>query len=128
MRLDESIAPAGKSALIRIKLAAVYLVTGQGFTSPGIFRVAASIIIIVVTPLSVLHVVLAPTLARLHFERRTADLQRLLDSLTPRQLRELGPGNVPANPDELQRELESFGAPPVDERTTGQLLDYLLAP
>lgn len=44
----------------------------------GIFRVAASTIIIVATPLSVLHVVLAPTLARLHFERRPQPLQRLL--------------------------------------------------
>jgi len=44
----------------------------------GVFRVAASTIIIVATPLSVLHVVLAPTLARLHFEGRTAQLQRLL--------------------------------------------------
>ncbi len=44
----------------------------------GVFRVAASTIVIVVTPLSVLHVVLAPTLARLHFERRPQPLQRLL--------------------------------------------------
>ena len=56
------------------------------------------------------------------------DLQRLLDSLSPRQLRQLGPGNVPETPQQLEQELESLGAPPVDEQTSGQLLDYLLAP
>lgn len=44
----------------------------------GVLRVATSSILIVATPLSVLHVVLAPTLARLHFERQSAKLQHLL--------------------------------------------------
>jgi ABC-type transporter Mla subunit MlaD len=52
------------------------------------------------------------------------DLQRLLDSLSRNQLRRLDPN---AAPGELRRELGSLGAP-ADEQTTGQLLDYLLAP
>lgn len=44
----------------------------------GVLRVATSSILIVATPLSVLHVVLAPTLARLHFEKQNAKLQHLL--------------------------------------------------
>ena len=44
----------------------------------GVLRVATSSILIVATPLSVLHVVLAPTLARLHFEGQRAKLQQLL--------------------------------------------------
>jgi virulence factor Mce-like protein len=55
------------------------------------------------------------------------DVQDLLDSLTPRQLNGLDLNDLPTNPDELQRELESLGAP-ADDQTTGQLLDYLLAP
>ncbi|MEA2366950.1 MAG: hypothetical protein QOI32_2462 [Thermoleophilaceae bacterium] len=57
------------------------------------------------------------------------DLQRLLDSLSQRQLRRLRRGDLPASPDALRQELETIGAPaPPDEQTTGQLLDYLLAP
>jgi ABC-type transporter Mla subunit MlaD len=58
------------------------------------------------------------------------DVQNLLDSLTPDQLRQLDPNNLPTNPDELQRQLEQIApqAPPVSDQTTGQLLDYLLAP
>ena len=56
------------------------------------------------------------------------DVQELLDSLTPRQRQELGT-DIPTNPDELKRELDSLGAPaPANDQTTGQLLDYLLAP
>ncbi len=44
----------------------------------GVLRVATSSILIVATPLSVLHVVLAPTIARLHFEKQKATLQHLL--------------------------------------------------
>ncbi len=56
------------------------------------------------------------------------DVQQLLDSLTPRQRQELG-SDLPTNPDDLKRELESLGAPaPATDQTTGQLLDYLLAP
>ena len=54
-------------------------------------------------------------------------LQQLLDSLNPRQRRRLDSGELPANPVELQQELEQIGAP-ANEQTTGQLLDYLLAP
>jgi virulence factor Mce-like protein len=50
------------------------------------------------------------------------DVQRMLDSLTRSQRRRLK-----AHPDDLQRELRSIGAP-ADNQTTGQLLDYLLAP
>jgi ABC-type transporter Mla subunit MlaD len=50
------------------------------------------------------------------------DVQRLLESMTRRQRQQLK-----ANPDELRRELRSIGAP-TDQQTTGQLLDYLLAP
>jgi phospholipid/cholesterol/gamma-HCH transport system substrate-binding protein len=50
------------------------------------------------------------------------DVQHLLDSISPRQRNQLK-----ANPDELRRELDSIGAP-ADDQTTGQLLDYLLAP
>jgi phospholipid/cholesterol/gamma-HCH transport system substrate-binding protein len=56
------------------------------------------------------------------------DVQNLLDSLTPRQREQLGT-DIPTNPDELRNELESLGAPaPPSDQTTGQLLDYLLAP
>jgi virulence factor Mce-like protein len=51
------------------------------------------------------------------------DVQHLLDSLSQRQRQRLK-----ANPDELRRRLDSIGAPPPDDQTTGQLLDYLLAP
>jgi virulence factor Mce-like protein len=50
------------------------------------------------------------------------DVQRLLDSMSRQQRQRLK-----ANPDELRRELRSIGAP-TDTQTTGQLLDYLLAP
>ncbi|HEV7846992.1 MAG TPA: MlaD family protein [Thermoleophilaceae bacterium] len=56
------------------------------------------------------------------------DLQRLLDSLTRRQLRELNTKDLRANPEQLRDELRSIGAPAPDQQTTGQLLDYLLAP
>jgi virulence factor Mce-like protein len=58
------------------------------------------------------------------------DVQHLLDSLTPRERRRLDQNNPPTNPDELRRELEQIApsAPPVDNQTTGPLLDYLLAP
>jgi virulence factor Mce-like protein len=57
------------------------------------------------------------------------DVQRLLDSLTPRQRRKLGSGPLPSNPDQLRDELNALGAPaPADDQSTGQLLDYLLAP
>jgi virulence factor Mce-like protein len=56
------------------------------------------------------------------------DVQELLDSLTPRQRQELGT-DLPTNPDDLKRKLDSLGAPaPSSDQTTGQLLDYLLAP
>src|SRR5919108_907598 len=57
-------------------------------------------------------------------------VQDLLDNLTPRQRRRLDQGDLPTNPDELQHELEQIApsAPPVDNQTTGQLLDYLPAP
>jgi ABC-type transporter Mla subunit MlaD len=57
-------------------------------------------------------------------------VQDLLDNLTPRQRHRLDQGDLPTNPDELQRELEQIApsAPPVDDQTSGQLLDYLLAP
>lgn len=44
----------------------------------GLFRVAASCALVVATPLSVLHVVLAPTLARLHKDGEREKLARLL--------------------------------------------------
>jgi len=50
------------------------------------------------------------------------DVQNLLDTLSRKQRQHLK-----ANPDELKRELNSIGAP-TDNQTTGQLLDYLLAP
>jgi ABC-type transporter Mla subunit MlaD len=53
-------------------------------------------------------------------------VQELLDSLTPEQRQEL-PQELPTNPEQLQQELEQLGAPATDQ-TTGQLLDYLLAP
>jgi ABC-type transporter Mla subunit MlaD len=59
------------------------------------------------------------------------DLQRLLDSLDQRKLRRLDPNDLPTNPDELRRQLEGLGAPAppaLDQQTTGELLDYLLAP
>lgn len=43
----------------------------------GIFRVAMSCVVIVATPLSIFHVVLAPTLARLHFQKDHDGLQQL---------------------------------------------------
>jgi ABC-type transporter Mla subunit MlaD len=57
-------------------------------------------------------------------------VQDLLDDLTPRQRRRLDQGHLPTNPDELRNELEQIApsAPPVDDQTSGQLLDYLLAP
>jgi ABC-type transporter Mla subunit MlaD len=54
-------------------------------------------------------------------------VQELLDSLTPQERQELGPGPLPTNPEQLQQELEQIGVP-ADDQTTGQLLDYLLAP
>jgi len=54
------------------------------------------------------------------------DLQRLLDSLSQRQLRQLDPDAL-TSPDELRNELGSLGAP-TDQQTSAQLLDYLLAP
>jgi hypothetical protein len=57
------------------------------------------------------------------------DLQRLLDSLSERQLRELKPEDLRSKtPDQLRNELQDIGAPAPDDQTTGQLLDYLLAP
>ena len=56
------------------------------------------------------------------------DVQHLLDSLTPRQLRELDPNNLPTNPDQLRNQLDALGAPPTSNETTGDLLNYLLAP
>jgi ABC-type transporter Mla subunit MlaD len=53
-------------------------------------------------------------------------VQELLDSLTPEQRQQL-PDQLPTNPEQLQNELEQIGAP-VSDQTTGQLLDYLLAP
>jgi len=50
------------------------------------------------------------------------DVQELLDSMSRRERERLK-----ANPDELRRELDGIGAP-TDDQTTGQLLDYLLAP
>jgi phospholipid/cholesterol/gamma-HCH transport system substrate-binding protein len=57
-------------------------------------------------------------------------VQDLLDSLTPRQRRRLDQNDLPTNPDELRQELEQIAptAPPVNDQTSGQLLDYLLAP
>jgi virulence factor Mce-like protein len=58
------------------------------------------------------------------------DVQQLLDSLTPDQLRQLDPNNLPDTPEELRRQLEQIApsAPPVDNQTSGELLNYLLAP
>ena len=62
------------------------------------------------------------------------DLQRLLDSLTPRQRRALRRDGLRRKPGELRRKLEEVAPPqapappPLDNQTTGQLLDYLLAP
>jgi hypothetical protein len=50
------------------------------------------------------------------------DVQDLLDTMSRRQRKRLK-----ANPDELRRKLDEIGAP-TDNQTTGQLLDYLLAP
>jgi len=50
------------------------------------------------------------------------DVQELLDSMSRRERERLK-----ANPDELRGELDGIGAP-TDDQTTGQLLDYLLAP
>ena len=57
-------------------------------------------------------------------------VQDLLDSLTPRQRRQLNQRDLPRNPDALRRELEQMApsAPAPSDQTTGQLLDYLLAP
>jgi virulence factor Mce-like protein len=61
-------------------------------------------------------------------------VQDLLDSLTPRQLRRLRRRDLGDNPRELRRKLEEVAPPqapappPLDNQTTGQLLDYLLAP
>ncbi len=49
-------------------------------------------------------------------------VQNLLDDLNRRQRNQLK-----SNPDELKRQLDQIGAPS-DDQTTGQLLDYLLAP
>ena len=60
------------------------------------------------------------------------DVQQLLDSLSPRQLRRLRRDDP--KPGELRRRLEEIAPPqapapaPLDDQTTGQLLDYLLAP
>jgi virulence factor Mce-like protein len=62
------------------------------------------------------------------------DLQALLDSLTPRQRRKLRRDDLEKKPEELRRQLEELAPPsapappPLDNETTGQLLDYLLAP
>ena len=57
------------------------------------------------------------------------DVQRLLDSLTPRQRRRLESGPPPSSPDEFRRELEQVApAAPADQQSTVQLLDYLFAP
>jgi hypothetical protein len=62
------------------------------------------------------------------------DLQRLLDSLTPRQLRKLRRDDLRKKPEELRKKLEEVAPPsapappPIDDQTTGPLLDYLLAP
>jgi phospholipid/cholesterol/gamma-HCH transport system substrate-binding protein len=50
------------------------------------------------------------------------DVQNLLDTMSRRQRQQLK-----ANPDRLRRELREIGAP-TDDQTTGQLLDFLLAP
>jgi virulence factor Mce-like protein len=55
------------------------------------------------------------------------DLQQLLDSLRPRERRQLESGPAPDTRHELERQLDTFGAP-ADDQATGQLLDYLLAP
>jgi len=57
-------------------------------------------------------------------------VQDLLDSLTPRQRRELNQRDLPRDPGALRRELDQIApsAPPPSPDTTGQLLDYLLAP
>ena len=49
-------------------------------------------------------------------------VQNLLDDLNRRQRNQLK-----SNPDELKRQLDQIGVPS-DDQTTGQLLDYLLAP
>jgi len=58
------------------------------------------------------------------------DVRRLLDSLSPRQRRDLD-RELPTipTPGDVEQELREIGAPPsLDTQTTGQLLDYLLAP
>jgi hypothetical protein len=55
-------------------------------------------------------------------------VQELLDQLTPEELRQLGDGALPTNPEQLQEELEQLAAPAPSEQTTGELLDYLLGP
>src|SRR5665213_4286852 len=74
-------APLAVTDMFR-QLDGVYAVLMMSFlTSPtetGIFRVALSSVVIVQTPLSVLQVVLAPTLARLHGSGEREKLQFLL--------------------------------------------------
>jgi len=50
------------------------------------------------------------------------DVQRLIDTMSRSQRQRLK-----RHPDELRRELDQIGAP-TDSQTTGQLLNYLLAP
>jgi O-antigen/teichoic acid export membrane protein len=73
--------PLAATDLLR-QLDAAYAVLVMGMIASaaetGVLRVATSSILIVATPLSVLHVVLAPTLARLHFEKQRAKLAHLL--------------------------------------------------
>lgn len=73
--------PLAATDLLR-QLDAGYAVLVMGLIATaaetGVLRVATSSILIVATPLSVLHVVLAPTLARLHFEGQKGKLQHLL--------------------------------------------------
>jgi virulence factor Mce-like protein len=56
------------------------------------------------------------------------DVERLLDSLSPRQRRKLDRNDPPETPRELREQLDTLGAPAPDSQTTTQLLDYLLAP
>ena len=61
------------------------------------------------------------------------DLQHLLDSLGPRQRRKLR-DDLKTKPEELRRSSRRSllrarrAPPPIDDQTTGQLLDFLLAP
>jgi ABC-type transporter Mla subunit MlaD len=56
------------------------------------------------------------------------DVERLLDSLSPRQRRRLDQSDPPETPRELREQLDTLGAPVPDSQTSTQLLDYLLAP